>query len=226
MKRLLAAILAAFAVFLIWIAADLANRSRHDLRRFDGHEVGRLETAMWRAYYEHQRVDLFRELAQLLREQYHLPYWQSNVAAYHAARAAVVFQRGHGRSGYMLALPDLESFYSSIRRHSTTPFDVDNAARLELEWWIVHRERAHHAPADLELALARLQSAIYGPPVSQFQDHAKARAGAMLLRDARAEAAGAPSEQDWRTIGGLLDQSWVGLQNVVAAPDLRREVHN
>ena len=207
---------AVVAALGVWIARDLTDRGRYDLRRFDGHEVAKLETDMWRSYYDHERVKLFRELAELLRRQYHLPFWQSNIAAYHAAHAAVVFQRGHGRSDYMLALPDIEKFYTTIRKHSDTPFDVDLVSRLELEWWIIHRERAHHKPADLEQALAELQAKIYGRPISQFEDHAKARADAMLLRDARAESGGSPSEEDWKRIGVLLDQSWVTLQNTVS----------
>src|SRR5438105_5087960 len=140
-RRWLMVCAAAVASVVLWVTIDLANRSRHDLRNFDGHEVARLETAMWRSYYDHHRLQLFLELAELLRRQYHLPFWQSNVAAYHAARAAVVFQRGHSRPDYMLALPDLVSFYGSIQQHSTTPFDVDKVAGLELEWWIMHRER-------------------------------------------------------------------------------------
>ena len=201
---------------IVWIAVDLTNGTRHDLRDFDGHDVGTLETAMWRSYYDHRRVALFGELAELLRRQYHLPFWQSNLAAYHAAHAAVVFQRGHERADYMKALPDIESFYTTIRRHSEASFDVDAASRLELEWWIIHRHRAQHPPADLELALAQLQSKIYNRPSGDFADHAKARADAMLLRDAKAENGASPSERDWSTIAALLDRSWVGLQNVVS----------
>jgi len=200
----------------LWVTLDLSDRTRHDLRSFDGHDVGKIETAMWRSYYDHRRVRLFLELTELLRRQYHLPFWQANVAAYHAARGAVVFQRGHNRNEYMLALPDLESFYATIRRHSETDFNVDTAARLELEWWIIHRERANHAASDLELALAQLQAQIYNRPVTEFAAHAKARADAMLLRDDRAASAGAPTDRDWRTIGTLLDRSWVDLQNVVS----------
>ena len=204
----------AIALLAVWVAADLASGSRHNLRDFDGHEVGRLETGMWRSYYGHQKLKLFRELAELLRRQYHLPLWQSYIAAYHAAHAAVVFQTGHNRAEYMRALPGLESFYSLIRKHSETPFDIKKVAALELEWWIIHRERAQHQPQDLPDSLAALQSAIYRQPAGLFADHAKARADAMLLRDAGAQA-GTLSEQDWRSIGVLLDRSWVSLHTAV-----------
>jgi len=198
----------------IWAGADLTVPHRSSLARFDGHEVGRLETAMWRSYYGHRRVALFGQLLELLRRQYGLPFWRASLAAWHAARAAVVFQRGHNRAEYELALPDLRDYYALIRRSSDTPFSVETAARLELEWWIVHRERASQAPRALEQRLAALQAAIFGRPESLFVEHARLRAAAMLLRDA-AQDKGGVSEQDWRTIGDLLDASWVSLQQAV-----------
>ena len=170
---------------------------------------------MWRSYYGHSSVRLFGQLVEALREQYHLPFWRSCVGAYHAARAAVVFQAGHGRSEYERALPDLVDYYTLIRRGSDVAFPVDKAARLELEWWIVHRERAQHQQGDLDRALADLQAEIYQQPPARFENHARDRAEAMLLRDSRAEAGGV-SDRDWTRIGALLDSSWVSLQAAVA----------
>jgi len=196
------------AVLICWIAEDLLAPRQSFLTRFDGHEVGRLETAMWRSYYGHQPARLYGQLLGLLRHQYHLPFWRASLAAWHAARAAVVFQRGHNRSEYELAFPGLVDYYSLIRRSSDIPFSVENAARLELAWWIVHRERAMHPPGDLEQSLAALQAAIYQRPERLFQDHARARARAMLLRD-DAQAHGGVSEADWKAIENLLDASWI-----------------
>src|SRR5262245_32561206 len=111
---------------------------------------------MWRSYYAKQRLKLFNELALLLRQQYDLPLVRSYVVAYHAAKAAFVFKDGAGRADYERALPDLLAYYGAIRKVSQTPFDVDRAARMELEWWIVHRERKKHAAGDLARALAEL----------------------------------------------------------------------
>jgi hypothetical protein len=205
-KKITIAVAVLLLGLAVWVWFDLGDNSRYDLRKFDGHEVARLETAMWRSYYGHERFKLFRELAELLRLQYRLPFWRSYVAAYSAAHAAAVFQSGHNRTEYLRALPDLESFYSQILQHSERPFDVKKVAAAELEWWIVHRERAQHKPGGLEASLAELQSLIYQQPAARFEDHAKARAEAMLLRD------GSPSEPDWRRIGALLDRSWIALQ--------------
>jgi len=202
------------ALLIFWVAKDLLVPGPSSLTRFDGHEVGRLETAMWRSYYGHQPARLYGQLLDLMRHQYHLPFWRASLAAWHAARAAVVFQRGHNRGEYALALPGLVDYYSLIRRSSDIPFSVENAARLELEWWIIHRERAAHPPGDLEQSLAALQAAIYQRPERLFQDHARARARAMLLRDDE-QAKGGVSERDWKAIGNLLDSSWVSLENAV-----------
>lgn len=188
--------LAAAIVLLLIAAWDLFGPRSHDLRDFQPNEVGRLETAMWRSYYGHANVSLFRELAQLLRRQYHLPALRSYVTAYHAARAARVFQAGHSRGDYEKALPALESFYSAIAAAAVQRFDVQRAARLELEWWIAHRERLHHPREALDRALADVQSELYHLPAVRFGEHARLRADAMLLRDERAEA-GEFSGPEW-----------------------------
>src|SRR2546423_815425 len=109
------------------------------------------------------------------------------------------FQRGQQRSDYEKALPDLVKYYQSIRRMSDQPFEVDRVARLELEWWIVHRQRAQHQPGDLDRALAELQAAIYNLPVDRFMEHGRLRAEAMSIRDTKAEDGGV-TEADWQRI--------------------------
>jgi len=199
-----------------WVLYDLyAPRTAH-LREFDADEVARLETAMWRSYYEKERVQLFNQLSELLRTQYDMPLIRSNQVAYYAANAAFVFQKGKQRSDYEEALPDLVKFYQSLRNMSDIPFDVDRAARLELEWWIIHRERAKHAPGDLEHALAELQAEIYRIPIERLQEHGRLRAEAMTIRDTKADAGGV-TEADWAKIDELLRQSWRSLAAAVKA---------
>ena len=77
-----------------WIGFDLfAPRTAH-LKEFDADEVARLETAMWRSYYEKQRLRLFNQLSELLRTQYNMPSFRSYLVSYYGANAAFVFQKG------------------------------------------------------------------------------------------------------------------------------------
>jgi hypothetical protein len=214
-KRLTLKVILIIVVVLIgWSLVDLYGPRTAQLRQFDADNVARIETAMWRSYYEKQRVKLFLELGELLRSQYNMPLIRSNKVAYHAANAAVVFQRGKQRSDYELALPDLVTFYQSIREMSDISFDVDKVAKLELEWWIIHRQRAQHQPGDLPKALAELQAGIYGLPVEKFMEHGRLRAEAMTIRDAKAEAGGV-TEADWNRIDQLLHESWRSLHSAV-----------
>jgi hypothetical protein len=212
--RLFAYGAALIIVLFAWVAYDLYAPRRTRLRDFDADEVARLETAMWRSYYTRERLRLFGQLAELLRTQYRLPLWRSNVVAFRAARAAFVFKDGHTRADYERALPDLQSFYNSIRAVSDTDFDPERAARLELEWWIVHRERRAHAPGDLEGALANLAAEIYRVTPERLSEHARLRAEAMEIRDTKADEGGV-TEEDWKRIDELLHESWRSLHQAV-----------
>jgi hypothetical protein len=205
---------AAAIATIAWISVDLWSARATDIRSFDPEAVGRLETAMWRSYYDREKLRLFGQLAQLMRTQYGFPVLRSHVAAYHAAKAAVVFQDGRNRADYEKALPNLVRFYTAIREVSHVPFDVKRAARLELEWWIIHRERARYQTVDLERALADLPAAVYGMPAGRLMEHAKLRAEAMLIRDAKAQAGGL-TEKDWAKIEELLISSWQSLGKAV-----------
>lgn len=214
LKLFLKVALVLVGLTIAWVAYDLYSPRTAHLREFDPDEVARLETAMWRSYYETRRVRLFNQLSELLRTQYNMPLVRSNLVAYYAAKAAFVFKRGKQRADYEKALPDLVKFYESIRQMSDLPFDVDRAARLELEWWIIHRERANHPAADLELSLAKLQAEIYQTPLERVLEHGRLRAEAMTIRDMKAEAGGV-TEADWAKIDELLHQSWRSLKTAV-----------
>lgn len=202
-------VLLAGLVVLGWAAWDLYRPVANSLRAFDPGELGRMEARMWKSYYAHERIALFGQLAATLRRQYHLPLLRSYLVAYHAARGAVVFQRGRSRGDYEKAFPQIRSFYAAIRRDASEPFDVDRAARLELDWWIVHRERESHPKGDLVRKLAELQATLYGMPPDPLMKHATLRADAMLLRDSDPDAAG------WAEIERLLCASWGSLHEIV-----------
>jgi hypothetical protein len=197
-----------------WLGYDLYGPRSSKLRDFDPNEIARLETDMWRSYYAKERVKLFTQLAELLRSQYHMPFATSNAVAYQAAKAAFVFKEGKKREDYEKALPYLIKFYQSVRDGSDTSFDVDKAAKLEVEWWIVHRQRARHEPGDLDRALAELPAEIYQMPIERMMEHARLRAEAMTIRDKQAEAGGV-TEEDWKKIQTLLQASWKSLWNAV-----------
>ncbi|MCC6327402.1 MAG: hypothetical protein IT174_02720 [Acidobacteria bacterium] len=212
--RILAVIVTGAVLLSIWAAVDLYIPHNVDIRDFDPDEVARLDTAMWRSYYSRQRLKLYFELTELLEKQYKLNFWRRQAMAFRAAKAAFVFKDGESRADYEKALPDLEKFYAAIRDISTTDFDADQAAKLELEWWIVHRQRKSYPPGSLSKALAETAAAIYDLPPERFTEHANLRAEAMEIRDTKAEQGGV-AEEDWARIDDLLHRSWRSLHHAV-----------
>jgi hypothetical protein len=212
-----------FVALVIWVGYDLAGPRKSDIRSFDAQQVARLDNAMWRAYYDRRPLPMFNELAELLRRQFHFPLLRSYLAAAYAAKAAFVFKDGKDRGDYERALPDLIRYYQAIRKISVTPFDPVRTAQLELEWWIVHRQRAQHRGGDLERALDEAAAALYQVPEETLVDYGRARATAMDLRDARAER-GKVSEQDWQQIGGLLESAWGALWQAVQPGPARAQI--
>jgi hypothetical protein len=198
-----------------WAVAELVRPRRVDIRSFEPDEVARLETAMWRSYYDRRRLPLFGQLVALLRGQFQLQPLRAVALAGLAARAAAVFQVGAGHHDYGRALPYLERYYRAIRAVSDVPFDPQRAAVLELEWWIVHREAELHPPGDLEHALAGLAAELYQVPAERLWTHASRRAEAMTIRDHASRRAVGVLEDDWARIEAVLWVAWKALADEV-----------
>jgi hypothetical protein len=199
----------------LWIIVDLSIPVRHDLSQFDARAISMMETAMWRSYYEKKPVLLFWQLSACMRQQFHAPFWRSFKLGYQATKAAFVFKKGKTRTDYRKALPALLSYYESIQALSTNRFDVRKVASLELEWWIIHRQREHYSYKALADALAETTAAQYNLPIQSFSTYARLRADAMRLRDESAQKPEGTTEIDWQRIGQELDQAWFALHNAV-----------
>ena len=215
MRRTGWVLLAATAGGAGWAVAELARPRRADIAVFDPDEVARLETAMWRSYYDRRRLPLFGQLVSLLQGQFHLQPLRAVALAGLAARAAAVFQVGASHADYRRALPYLERYYHGIRAVSTVAFDPARTARLELEWWIVHREVDDHPAGDLEAALADLAAELYRVPGERLWAHASRRAEAMTIRDRTSRRAVGVLDDDWDRIEAVLWVAWKALADEV-----------
>ena len=205
---------ALLALFLIYSAFDIFWRFHRDLCGFDPVATGKLETDMWRSYYDRRPLKLFFELTEMLRTQYQFPWLRSYLGAYYATNAAFVFKDGKQRADYEKALPALESYFTTIHRTGDINFNIKNAAKLELEWWIVHRQRERYGKAALDTACANAAAAIYLVSPDSTLEHGRLRADAMVIRDVRA-AAGGVREEEWAQIDQLLQGCYRSLRRVI-----------
>jgi hypothetical protein len=179
------------------IAAFACWPRRADLRAFDSAGMARLETAMWRDYYEKRYGALFYHLYELSRTQFGFSPLDSLRIALSAAKAAKAFQPTRTRGEAAAALPELAAYYALLRPAAPAAFDTDKLARLELDWWQARREAA--GPRDYGRTIAEVAALTYGksPDDPAIAASGVARAEAMAYRDARREGM---TERDWAEI--------------------------
>jgi hypothetical protein len=192
------------------LAAAYAAVPRHaDLRAFDPAEMARLETAMWRDYYDKRYAALFCHLYQSTRTQFGFSPLQSLRIAFSAAEAARAFQPTRSRREADAALPALVAYYRDFARAAPVAFDVGEAARLELDWWQARREAV--GPQDYGLTIGRVAALTYGKSADEagVRHFGIARAEAMAFRDARGEAI---TQADWVRIEGQLCDAYRSLK--------------
>ena len=90
---------------------------------------------MWRDYYEKRHVALFGHLYELSRTQFGFSPLDSFRIALSAAQVAKAFQPTRSRETANAALPPLVTYYRLLASATPGGFDVEEAARLELDWW-------------------------------------------------------------------------------------------
>ncbi|MFO1501465.1 MAG: hypothetical protein U1G07_24265 [Verrucomicrobiota bacterium] len=194
--------LATFAA--LFLVAYLFWPRQANLRAFEPERVGKMETAMWRQYYEKRYLPLFRNLYAVSRVQYGFSPWDSLRLAWYAARAARQFQPTRSRPEAEQVVPLLERYYGIMRDASLEKFDSAKAARLELEWWQMRREEA--TPEQYGNVIAQVLAELYHSQSPGLTQSAVRRAEMMQLRDKK--SASGLEEGDWSQIEDGLVQSY------------------
>jgi hypothetical protein len=132
-------------VFLLTVILAIIlqhSAARPNLRAFDPQEMGRMESAMWRSYYERQWVRLGWQAMQLGCGQYGFSWWDSARMSAHAAVSAMHFRES---TDDPRCLAELVSYYRIAQRAVYSRWDVQEMARLELQWW---KERRQNVPLE------------------------------------------------------------------------------
>jgi hypothetical protein len=156
------------------------------MRSFDARRVGELECDAWVAYYGRRRAAFLQASFGLTRESFGLSvpdtlrgsWW---VLRANQAWAPVPDNDADGARRYM------GRFYRMVGKRQGESFDPVEAARLEVEWWRVHRElRYDDGEADerpLIEALIQLYTYVYSVPADSVGTAARERARAMIHSD-------------------------------------------
>jgi hypothetical protein len=180
-----------------------------DLRVFDPAAMARLETAMWRDYYEKRYPALFMHLYESSRAQFGFSPLVSLRIALSAAQAARTFQPTRSRAEAEAAIPDLVTYYGLLREAAPVAFDPREVASRELDWWQARRESV--GPQDYGITIGQVAALTYGKGQDEpaLRAFGIGRAEAMAYRDAHGQAI---TERDWSAIEKQLRDAYQELK--------------
>ncbi len=195
---------AVLALAVLAIAAQ-HHFARPDIRAFDPQSMGRMESAMWRSYYEGHWVRLGSQTMRLACGQYGLSWWDGARLSAHAAVSAMHFRKN---TDDPRSLDELVSYYRIVQHGVPLRLNVKELARLELQWW---KERRQHVPPDAYArTIAQITASVYGISEAVVLPAASQRTAAMAYRDARRD--GRMTEADWSEVSRQLIEAYTLLK--------------
>jgi hypothetical protein len=152
-------------------------------RSFDPLKVADLEFRAWVGYYRQDWLGVLRASVGLVQAGFGMNWPRTLYGAWLALRG--IQQWAPADNDPAGARRCMRRFYSLVRDAYGEPQDVTEAARLEVEWWRVHREHQHAADSAEALvdAVAQLYAFLYRVPDGEVRAAAANRAEAMDLSD-------------------------------------------
>ena len=190
---------------------------RSPLTAFDPEAVGRLEQRAWAQYYWRQWPRLFDTLLRMTRSAFGLSLPRAVYASYVNTQAQVTWARQGAQDGKAEAL--MREFYEYVREPVGGKYDSAKAAKLEVNWWAVHRNRDQYPDhSALAQALADTYAEVYQMPAEKMLPAGEARAAAMDLSDQWIREGKDPKSPLLEQIATLLVQSYRSLSEAVGTP--------
>ena len=184
--------------------------------RLDPERVAALEAGGWRAYYDRDWLKLMRLMVQLNQEQFHIPFPLSLVAAIHVARGSAAWApQDHDLDAVR---SHFERFYRMARRWSHLDINPRLAARLEIDYWVWHRELVGKPDKEPFIqAMTRLHSHLFDLPEERMRDSAEWRVKANNTVDRITGRESQDPEHDWAQLEDELRKAYRSIQAEIDA---------
>ncbi len=157
------------------------------LRSFDPVRIGDLEYRAWVGYYQRDWPQVLAASVGLVRAGFGMDWSRTLHGAWLMLRASQLWAPVPDND------PDgaracMRRFYALVKLHYGEPANPAEAARLEVDWWRVHREVPYstepRGPGDeLVESVTRLYSYLYREPPAAVRPAAVDRVRAMDLSD-------------------------------------------
>jgi hypothetical protein len=198
-------------------ATSLPSRSLSPMRAFDPVKVARYEKDSWVAYYRRRWLTLLRLLIGLVRSTYGMSLWQAITVGIPLTRAQMAFAPQD--NDVPQAIEYMRRFFAYVKRLHQEDLDPDEAARAEVNWWVVHRKFFGQSdnPAVIE-AVAQAYAAAYHVDPAQVREAAYHRARAMVYSDAWVKSKRDPRDLLLNRAEEELVESYTALRAAVSTP--------
>src|ERR1043165_1953299 len=158
-------------------------KPNNPIRKLDPGKLAYYEKENYVAYYQKNWLRLLRVSVGMVKEAFGLSWLQAIYGAYLVARAEIAFAPFPNND-----IPRTEAyvkrFYQFIKNTHHEDFDIEQATKLEVNWWVIHRKLfGNKENQELAEALKCLYEEIYGAKSEKFKEAAYQRAMGMLYSD-------------------------------------------
>jgi hypothetical protein len=160
-------------------------RKRSGPLTFDPVAVGNRETDAWAAYYRHEWGRFLVAAVGMVRAGFGMGTVKTLRGAWYVLRANQVWAP-YPDNDPEAARTLMRRFYTLIVADAGLTIDARTAARLEVEWWRVHREHQYDPEVSVDTLVSALQDLyayVYSGPREAMLDAARYRVEAMDLSD-------------------------------------------
>ena len=189
------------------------------MRDFDPVRLGGYEADAWVTYYQRRWGAFLRAVTGMVKVGFAMPWPRTILAAWLVLRANQLWAPypDNDADGARAAMV---RFYRLVKATHHEAWDVDEAARLEVEWWRVHRYLQRESPdgsiEPLVEALAGHAAYVYGVPVETVREAARRRAEAMVISDRWVADGCDPASPDIGAERTLLIRGYTALRGAVS----------
>jgi hypothetical protein len=189
-------------------------------------EAAAAEVKAWQAYYQKNPAVLLERTGVLLAVQYPIKDADTikRIAneffiAYH--KFGTLPQDSSEQNYQQEVLPLIVKAYTSLKETINAPWDAADAAKADLSWWVARRQDKQKDPELVGKKIELLYSILYGLNNDDRGFLGRAgyfRATAARYRDLCQDKWGAISEEDWKIIQLLLEESYDNLNRSALPP--------
>lgn len=195
---------------------------------FNPYQVAYYEKSGWEAYYDRDWLRAFRLMVALNREEFHMPLWTAIAASLDIVRASVAFAPVD--NDVPKATAHLQSYFAKVKRMVYIQAGAETLARLEMDYWVVHRELAIERIRQHDLenidpmieSLTKLHAALFGISQESARRSAELRALAAKAVDRITGRYSESVEKDWQQVESYLQQAYSAVLSIEAIQTSQR----